>query len=99
VRLTAGTANPALTLPANTLLFRSEGSQVGVVGTDGKVELRGVTLGRDFGPTVEMLGGVGPSDRVILNPADSLVGGTTVRVAEAAKEPAGKAASTAASAK
>jgi membrane fusion protein, multidrug efflux system len=99
VRLTAATANPALTLPANTLLFRSEGPQVGVVGADGKVELRGVTLGRDFGPTVEMLGGVGPSDRVILNPADSLVGGTTVRVAEAAKEPAGKAASTAASAK
>jgi hypothetical protein len=41
---------------------------------------------------------VGPTDRVILNPADSLVGGTTVRVAEAA-QPAAKAASTAASAK
>lgn len=99
VRLMAITANPALTLPANTLLFRAEGPQVGVVGADGKVELRSVTLGRDFGPTVEMLGGIGPSDRVILNPADSLVGGTTVRMAEAAKEPAGKAASTAASAK
>jgi membrane fusion protein, multidrug efflux system len=100
VRLTAGTANPALTLPANTLLFRAEGPQVGVVGADGKVELRGVTLGRDFGPTLEILGGIGPTDRVILNPADSLVGGTTVRVAEAAKEPAGgKAGSTAASAK
>ena len=82
VRLTAADLAPALTLPANTLLIRSEGPQVGVVGTDGKVELRGVTLGRDFGPTVEILGGVGPTDRVILNPADSLVGGTIVRVAE-----------------
>ena len=98
VRLTEAKLDPTLTLPSNTLLFRSEGSQLGVVGADGKVELRGVTVGRDFGPTIEILGGIGPTDRVILNPPDSLVGGTTVRVAETA-EPAGKAASTAASAK
>ena len=98
VRLAEGKQDPALTLPANTLLFRAEGPQVGVVAPDGKVELHSVTLGRDFGPTVEIVGGVGPTDRVILNPADSLVGGTRVRVAEAA-ETAGKAASTTASAK
>jgi len=98
VRLAEGKQDPALTLPANTLLFRAEGPQVGVVAPDGKVELRSVTLGRDFGPTVEIVGGVAPTDRVILNPADSLVGGTTVRVAEAA-ETAGKAASNTASAK
>jgi RND family efflux transporter MFP subunit len=90
VRLTEAKLDPTLTLPANTLLFRAEGPQVGVVGADGKVELRRVTLGRDFGPTVEIVGGVTPTDRVILNPADSLVGGTTVRVAEPTKEPAGK---------
>ena len=88
VRLTDAKVDPALTLPSNTLLFRSEGPQVGVVGADGKVDLRNVTLGRDFGPTIEILGGVGPADRVILNPADSLVGGTTVRVAEAASSDA-----------
>ena len=99
VRLTEAKLDPTVTLPANTLLFRSEGTQVGVVGADGKVELRRVALGRDFGPTIEILEGVGATDRVILNPPDSLVGGTTVRVAEAAKEPAGKAAATAASAK
>ena len=95
VRLTEAKLDPTLTLPANTLLFRSEGPQLGVVGADGKVELRGVTLGRDFGPTIEILGGIGPTDRVILNPADSLVGGTTVRVAEAT----GKESPTAVSAK
>ena len=99
VRLTEAKLDPVLTLPSNTLLFRAEGTQVGVVGVGDKVELRRVMLGRDFGATIEVLGGVGLIDRVILNPADSLVGGTTVRVAEAAKEPAGKAASTAASAK
>jgi RND family efflux transporter MFP subunit len=82
VRFTESKMSPGLSLPSNTLLFRSEGLQVGVVGDDGKVELRNVTLGRDLGPTVEILSGVTPKDRVILNPADSLVSGTTVRVAE-----------------
>jgi RND family efflux transporter MFP subunit len=99
VRLTEAKLAPTLTLPSNTLLFRSEGPQVGVVGADGKVELRRIALGRDFGPTIEVLEGVGTTDRVILNPPDSLVGGTTVHVAEAAKEPADKAPPTAASAK
>jgi membrane fusion protein, multidrug efflux system len=81
---------PAMTLPANTLLFRAEGPQVGVVSPEGKVEVRRVILGRDFGPTVEIVSGVGPEDRVILNPPDSLVAGTTVRTAEPAT--GGKAA-------
>lgn len=91
VRLTEARVDPTLTLPANTLLFRAEGPQVGVVGADDKVELHSITLGRDFGPTFEVVEGVGPTDRVILNPADSLVSGTTVRVAQATGEPAGKA--------
>jgi len=74
---------PTLTLPSNTLLFRSEGPQVGVVGSDNQVQLRNVTLGRDFGPTLEILAGVAPADRVILNPSDSLVSGVAVRVEDA----------------
>jgi RND family efflux transporter MFP subunit len=70
-----------LTLPANALLFRAEGPQVGVVEPDGKVALHNISLGRDFGQTVEILEGVSAGDQVILNPADSLVSGTTVRLA------------------
>jgi RND family efflux transporter MFP subunit len=69
-----------LTLPGNTLLFRAEGPQVGVVRPDGRLELRAVKLGRDFGQTVEILAGVAPADQVILNPSDSLADGDTVRV-------------------
>src|SRR5579883_183428 len=79
----------ALTLPSNTLLFRSEGTQVGVVGADGKVELRNVKIGRDFGPTVEVVQGIDKTDRVILNPADSLVSGAVVRVAQSRSENSG----------
>jgi RND family efflux transporter MFP subunit len=70
-----------LTLPSNALLFRAEGPQAGVVRPDGTVELRSVKLGRDFGPTVEVLDGLSPADRVIINPSDSLTAGIKVRVA------------------
>jgi len=88
VRFPNAQSEAVLTLPSNTLLFRAEGLQVGVVGADGTVALRGVTLGRDFGATVEVLAGVGPADRVIVNPADSLLNGARVRLAS---PPAGTA--------
>ncbi len=77
--------DPTLTLPANTLLFRSEGMQVGVVDSGGKVEIRNVRLGRDFGQTVEIVEGVQAGDHVIMNPPDALSSGMTVRVAEPTK--------------
>jgi len=80
VRFTDAKTDAPLTLPSNTLLFRSEGLQVGIVHDDGKVELRCVTMGRDFGPTVEILSGLQLTDRVVLNPPDSLVSGVTVHV-------------------
>ena len=85
VRFHDAQGDPTLTLPANTLLFRSEGMQVGVVNSGGKVEIRTVRLGRDFGQSVEILDGVKAGDRVIMNPPDSLASGMTVRVAEPAK--------------
>jgi membrane fusion protein (multidrug efflux system) len=85
VRFTGTLAPATLTLPSNALLFRSEGQQVGVVGADGRVSLRTIRLGRDFGPTVEVLGGVGASDQVINNPPDSLVDGMLVRVMDGSR--------------
>jgi RND family efflux transporter MFP subunit len=73
----------SLTLPANTVLFRPEGPHVGVVAADGKVSLKSVSIGRDFGQTIEIITGVGPQDRVIVNPSDSLVSGIRVVVSEA----------------
>ena len=80
-RLTAGSLGQIATLPNNTLLFRAQGLQVGVVKPDGKVELRDIKVGRDFGTTIEVVQGVTPSDKVILNPADSLVTGDVVHIA------------------
>ena len=74
--------DPALVLPSNTLIFRSDGPQVGIVMPDGKVELRSIVLGRDYGRTLEILSGVKASDKVIVNPSDSLTSGATVRLPE-----------------
>jgi RND family efflux transporter MFP subunit len=70
---------PVLTIPSNTLLFRSEGLRVAVV-RDGQAQLLPITMGRDFGSTVEVVAGLNRSDSVVLNPSDSLISGTTVRV-------------------
>ena len=77
-------SSPLLTLPSNTLLFRSEGPQVGVVLPDGRVELHSVMLGRDLGANVEVLSGIGATDKVIINPSDSLITGARVRAADSA---------------
>lgn len=85
VRFTEAKAIPPLTIPANTVLFRAEGPQVGIVNPEGKVEMRGVKIGRDFGQTFEVLSGVTPDDRLIINPAESLVSGAQVQIVEPAQ--------------
>jgi RND family efflux transporter MFP subunit len=81
VRLASGALGQLVTLPNNTLLFRAQGLQVGVVRPDNTVELRDIKVGRDFGTTIQVVQGVTPSDKVILNPADSMVTGDVVHVA------------------
>ncbi len=75
--------DPALVLPSNCLLFRAEGPEVALVGGDKHVTLHPIVIGRDFGKTLEVLSGVQSGDQVIINPGDSIVTGTEVRVAEA----------------
>ena len=71
----------SLMIPSNTLLFRSEGLQVGVV-RNGKVQLVPVTIGKDAGATVEISSGLTPDDAVILDPSDSIANGQEVRIAD-----------------
>jgi membrane fusion protein (multidrug efflux system) len=84
VRLSDARPDALLTLPSNTILFRAEGPQVAVVENQ-RATMRVVTLGRDFGATVEILDGVTAQDRVIMNPADSLVNGIEVRVSDVSR--------------
>src|SRR5580692_5124298 len=81
VHFAVGNAVQRITIPVNAMLFRAEGPQVAVVGSDDKVQLRSIVIGRDFGATLEILGGLDASDRIIINPSDSLEEGQKVHVA------------------
>jgi membrane fusion protein, multidrug efflux system len=76
-------AGNTLFIPANTLLFRREGPAVGVVQSEGNVEIRKVEIGEDLGTKLEIVKGLSPTDQIIVNPSDSLSTGMKVHVAGA----------------
>jgi multidrug efflux system membrane fusion protein len=81
VHFAVGTGVNKVTIPVNAMLFRAEGPRVAVIGPGGRVQLRPINIGRDYGATLEVLGGVLPTDQVVVNPADSLEDGQQVNVA------------------
>jgi RND family efflux transporter MFP subunit len=85
VHLTLPTAVQSVTLPSNTLIFRKEGLRAAVV-RNGHAQLIALKIGRDYGEKVEILSGLEPSDEVISDPSDSLVGGTAVLIAGSKSE-------------
>ncbi|RYY67078.1 MAG: efflux RND transporter periplasmic adaptor subunit, partial [Comamonadaceae bacterium] len=76
----AAAASGTPTIPANALLIRGQGVLVALVDSDGKVLLRTIRLGRNFGDTVEVLDGLQGNETLVLNPSDSLAAGDKVQV-------------------
>ncbi|MEJ0049251.1 MAG: efflux RND transporter periplasmic adaptor subunit, partial [Rhodospirillales bacterium] len=57
----------ALIVPINTLLFRAEGpARGGGRQPVARVQMRPVTIGRDFGTSLEILNGITANDRLVL---------------------------------
>jgi RND family efflux transporter MFP subunit len=71
-------------IPVNALLFRSDGLRVGVV-RNGHAELVPITIGVDYGFSVQVISGLTAADQVITSPSDSLISGTPVRAAVTAQ--------------
>ncbi|HSR05855.1 MAG TPA: efflux RND transporter periplasmic adaptor subunit [Bryobacteraceae bacterium] len=71
-------------LPAEALLVRSDGPTAAVVEPGGKVRIQKIMLGRDYGNEIEVTSGLSATDRVILNPGDTLRDGMTVTAQERA---------------
>jgi RND family efflux transporter MFP subunit len=86
VRLVTGANNRSVLIPANTLLFRSEGATVGVVNQDNVIELKKIKIGRDLGTQLEVVQGVSLDDRVVVNPSDSLAAGQKVKIRPSPEE-------------
>jgi RND family efflux transporter MFP subunit len=81
-------------LPSTALVAGNQGTQVAVLGSDNKVVLKNVQLGRDLGDSVEIVAGLSPSDRVINSPPETLAAGDTVRVVAAAPQAAASSSTT-----
>src|SRR6266581_774140 len=82
VHLHVPSQSPTFLIPVNTLIFRSQHLQVGVV-RNGKVELADLTPGHDFGSEIEVVAGLKADDQVVMNPPDSLVSGQQVNIVQA----------------
>jgi RND family efflux transporter MFP subunit len=87
-KVAPGALGTSLQLPANTLLFRSDGIHVATVDDSGHVVLKPIIIGRDYGAAIEVVHGLTPQDAVILSPPDSLIDHDRVSVS-AAKSAAG----------
>lgn len=83
VHFAVGSNVDKVTVPVNALLFRAQGPQVAVVGPDDKIQLRQISIGKDYGTTLEIVAGVSTGDQVVINPPDSLEAGQQVNVAAA----------------
>jgi multidrug efflux pump subunit AcrA (membrane-fusion protein) len=72
--------DPPLTIPSDTLVVRSDGPQVAVVGPDGTVHYTTIQLGRDFGDHLEVLSSpLREGDRLAVNPSDAIREGAKVK--------------------
>ena len=74
---------PICTVPGAVLLSRTDGIKVAVVDGQGAIRLRDVKLGRDYGSTVEVLGGLQGNETLVLNPRDDIAEDEKVTIADA----------------
>jgi RND family efflux transporter MFP subunit len=89
VHLLVKVTGQRLQVPVNALLFRSEGLRAVIVDENHKTHLQPLTIGRDYGTSLEVLQGLKPTDWIVLNPADSLEDGAQVHVKELPQTAAG----------
>jgi RND family efflux transporter MFP subunit len=80
VHLEVKVTGQRLEVPVNALLFRAEGLRAVLIDGNHKTHLQPLTIGRDYGTTLEVLQGLKADDLIVINPADSLDEGVQVNV-------------------
>jgi RND family efflux transporter MFP subunit len=74
-------------LPATALIFNTNGTQVMLVEPGGKLRVQKVTVGRDFGDTIDVQAGLSGNETVVKQPDVSLQDGQVVTPVEADHAP------------
>lgn len=90
VHFDATLSGKRLTVPNTALLFRPSGTMVAVVDSNDRIDLKKLSIGRDLGTSVEVLGGLSPTDAVVASPADSLEQGDEVKISPSNDEPSAR---------
>lgn len=85
VQLNASHARPILRIPASALIVDAAGTRVATVTPEQKIHFVSVKAGRDYGSEVEISTGLEGNERLVSNPNDDLLEGTSVRVMETPK--------------
>ena len=75
--------NTPVLIPANALQITPQGPRVVVVEPDQHIRFVTITLGRDYGTTIEAATGLTGQERVVTNPNDRLRDGQKVRFRKA----------------
>jgi RND family efflux transporter MFP subunit len=75
-----------LRVPASALIFRNQGAQLAAVGSDNKIVMKDVTIGKNLGTEIEIESGISPTDRIITSPLDTLENGEQVALASPAQQ-------------
>jgi RND family efflux transporter MFP subunit len=70
VNFTTPRMEPPLMIRADALVVRGDGPHVAIVGEDGIVHFKIVQVGRDYGDTLEILGGLTMGEQVVVSPGD-----------------------------
>jgi RND family efflux transporter MFP subunit len=65
-RAEIGTIPKAMLIPHRAISELQGGDQVGIVNSDGKAEIRAVTVGQVYGPDIVIKDGLKPGDKVIV---------------------------------
>src|ERR1700712_205757 len=72
-------------VPATALVPGNQGMEVAVLGTDNKVQMKTVEIGRDFGDSAEVVAGLSSADRIIDSPPETMQSGDRVQLAATAR--------------
>jgi hypothetical protein len=73
-----------LVVPEQALLFRDQGMQLAIVDADGRVHLQDVKLGLNLGQNVQVISGLKPTDRFMVNPSAGTLEGEQVQIVSGA---------------
>ncbi|HTP33530.1 MAG TPA: efflux RND transporter periplasmic adaptor subunit [Candidatus Acidoferrales bacterium] len=90
VDLSVPRQNPPLLIPGDTLVVRSDGPQVAVIGPEDTVHFTRIKLGRDYGDRLEVLSGLDEGQRLVANPSDEVREGVKVKPVAVEKAPGKK---------